>query len=430
MEAPAAAEPKVTVKTDTIEQQATAMAEAMLPQLKPAVQRMVSDAVAEMEQTQLEAMRRSMGQVAAGLRPPSRDTARGGGPTPYASFEDYIGAVVASSRRNVEVDGGLKEIMAAATGMSEGVGADGGFLVQTDFATDLLELIHETGIIFSMIPANRRFTASGNANAREFPAIDETSRADGSRMGGVRAYWTGEAQAITASRPKFRKVRLELDKISALTYHTIEEAEDTPGLAEMIRGFHTNEIGFKLDDAVVRGSGAGEPLGFLNAEALITVDAEAGQAADTVNYDNVRKMWARVSATNRRTGFWGYNQALEPQLATLYLAIGTSGVPVWMPAGGISGQPYATLFGRPAFPVEQASAPGDVGDFFYADPAAFLALTKGGARQSVSEHVAFTSDEVAVKTGYRVDFRPAWTSALSPYKGTDTISPFVVLAAR
>jgi len=415
-----------------VEQQATAMAEAILPQLKPAVQQMVDASVATMQEQVVATLSRSMGRVAAGMRPPTGAGAgleRKGGPTPFGAFEDYVGAVMRSARPHAALDDGLIEI-AAATGMSEGIGADGGFLVQTDFGMELMELIHETGILHAMIPPSRRFTASGNANSREFPAVDEKSRANGSRNGGVQAYWRAEAAAVTATKPKFRKVRLDLDAISGASYHTIEEAEDTPGLAEQIRSFHTEEIGFKLDDAMVRGNGETQPLGFLNSPALVTVDAEAGQAADTVNYENVKNIWARVPARSRRTGVWIYNQELEPQLAGLYLAIGTGGIPVWMPAGGISGLPYATLFGRPAMPVEQASEPGAVGDIAFVDPAAYVELTKGGVRQSLSEHVAFLNGEVIVRTDFRVDFQPAWLSPLTPYKGSLTISPFVTLAAR
>lgn len=415
--------------TDAMEQQATRIAEAMLPQLDPAIQARVETAVAASETRILQSMQRGFGSVARGLRPPTRESARVSGPTPFASHADYMAAVVRSSRPHATIDPGLAEIF-AAQGMSEGVGADGGFITQTDYGMELMERFTETGILYGLIPANRRFTVSGNANSREMPVVDETSRANGSRIGGVQAYWRAEAAAVTATRPKFAKLAMKLDAITALTYHTVEEAEDAPGLAEMQFGFHTEEIGFKLDDALVRGVADLGPLGFLNSPALVTVDAEVGQPADTIEYANVAKIWARVPARSRRTAVWIYNQELEPQLAAMYLALGTGGIPVWMPPGGISGLPYPTLFGRPAIALEQSSAKGDVGDIACIDPASFLVLTKGGARQAISTHVAFTTGEVALRTDFRVDMQPGWKSALTPYKGADTISPFVTLAAR
>lgn len=414
---------------DAMEQQATRIAEAMLPQLEPSIQARVEHAVRDSENRILASMQRGLGNVARGLRPPTRENARGSGPTPFASHADFLQAVLRSSRQGAMAHEHLIEI-AAATGMSESIGADGGFVVQSDHGMELLERIAEAGILYGMIPANRKFTASGNANSREMPVVDETSRANGSRIGGVQAYWRSEAAAVTASRPKFAMLTLKLDAISGLTYHTTEEAEDTPGLSEMTYGFHTEEIAFKLDDVMVRGDGETKPLGALNSPALVTVDAETGQPADTVVYANVAKIWARMPARSRRTAVWFYNQELEPQLAALYLAIGTGGIPVWMPAGGISGLPYPTLFGRPAIALEQASAKGDVGDIMCIDPASYIELTKGGARRSLSQHVAFTTGEIALRTDFRVDIQPGWKSALTPYKGSDTISPFVTLAAR
>lgn len=411
---------------DPVHQQATAIAEAILPQLEPAMQARIDAAVERMREETLASVTRGMGQVAAGLRPPRTQA---GDARPFATFADYMAAVVRSSRQGAQVDAGLMEI-AAATGMSEGIGADGGFLVQTDFGGELLRTIHETGLVWGRIPTSRRIPVSGNANSRKMPTIDETSRANGSRMGGVTAAWRAEGDTINGSKPKFGMITLELNDIAALSYFTVEEAQDTPGLAAFIGTLHPEEIAFRLDNALIRGDGAGKPLGVLNSPALVTVDAEAGQAADTFLYENAANMWARMPARSRSSAVWFYNQELEPQLNAMYLAIGTGGVPVFLPAGGISGTPFSTLFGRPAIPIEQASAPGDVGDIILADMSAYWAIEKGGPSQALSEHVAFTTGEVAVRTMYRVDAQPQWKSSLTPYKGSNAISPFVALAAR
>jgi hypothetical protein len=42
-------------------------------------------------------------------------------------------------------------------------------------------------------------------------------------------------------------------------------------------------------------------------------------------------------------------------------------------------------------------------------------------------HVAFTTDETAFRAVYRVDGAPMWRVALTPFKGANTLSPFVVL---
>ena len=44
-----------------------------------------------------------------------------------------------------------------------------------------------------------------------------------------------------------------------------------------------------------------------------------------------------------------------------------------MPPGGLSGQPYGTLLGRPVIPIEQCSTLGTVGDIILADLKQFIA---------------------------------------------------------
>ena len=45
-------------------------------------------------------------------------------------------------------------------------------------------------------------------------------------------------------------------------------------------------------------------------------------------------------------------------------------------------------------------------------------------------HVRFTTDEMAFRATYRCDGESFWKSALTPFKGTKTQSPYVQLASR
>jgi hypothetical protein len=44
-----------------------------------------------------------------------------------------------------------------------------------------------------------------------------------------------------------------------------------------------------------------------------------------------------------------------------------------------------------------------------------------------SMHVRFLNDEMAFRITFRVDGHALWNSALTPFKGTNTLSPFVTL---
>ena len=317
----------------------------------------------------------------------------------------------------------------AATGLGESVPSDGGFLVQQDYVSGLMEDVFKTGILADKC---RRIQISGNANSMKINGVDETSRA-ASRSGGIIGYWADEAGEKTASKPKFRKIELNLNKLVGLCYATDELMDDAMALEGVIRNGFVNEFGFLLDDAIINGTGAGQPLGILNAGCLVSVGKETGQAVATVVTENIVKMYSRLFASSLPNAAWYINQNIQPQLHTMSLAVGTGGSAVYMPPGGLSGQPYATLMGLPVIPIEQAATLGTVGDIVLADFAkGYVLAEKGGIKSDVSIHVRFIFDESVFRFVLRVDGQPVRATALTPYKGGTgaTQSHFIALASR
>ena len=346
---------------------------------------------------------------------PAKDTEKR-----FSSFGEQLMAAYRAAMPGGKVDERLST--RAASGLNETTPSDGGFLVQQDFVTELLKRTYETGILASKV---KKIPISTNANGMKINAIDEDSRANGSRWGGVQTYWEGEADELTASKPKFRQMELSLKKLTGLCYATDELLQDAAALEAVIRQAFAEEFGFKIDDAILSGSGEGEPLGILNSGAIVTVAKEASQT-DVITIENLIKMWNRLWSRSRANAVWYINQELEPYLYTL--KIGDK--PVYIPAGGLSEKPYGTLFGRPVVPIEQCSAAGEVGDIILADIGQYLLIDKGGIKSASSIHVRFLYDENVFRFIYRVDGKPIWTKPLTPYKGSATVSPFVTLAKR
>jgi len=352
-----------------------------------------------------------------------RFTGRG---RPYAS----LGAQLQDVAR-AEIDGfppAALNRVELASGLNEAVGSEGGFLVQTDFSTQLLEAAMAASIV---VPRCTRIPISNSSNSIKVPAVNETSRADGSRWGGVQMYWKAEAEEKTASKPGFRLVELSLKKLIGLCYVTDELLQDASALEAYIRAAFAAEAAFKLDDAVIRGPGGAQPLGVLNSPCLITVAKEVGQSAGSVKIENLVKMYSRMYAGGVANSVWLVNQDVFPQLYLLGQTIGTNGVPVYMPEGKIAGTPYATLFGRPILHAEQCSTLGTVGDIIFADFSQFLAAQRaGGLEAAASIHCRFVHDECCYRFIYRFDGCPAWSAALTPYQGVNTVSPFIALQTR
>lgn len=320
-----------------------------------------------------------------------------------------------------------QKIMRAATGLNETQASDGGFLVQTDTASGLIKRAYDNAVF---APRCAKIGISANSNGLKLNAVDESSRANGSRIGGIRAYWENEADAYTGSRPKFRQMQLVLKKLTGLCYATEELLADSSALEGVISQGFAEEFAFKLDDAIFRGTGSGQPLGVTKSAAMITVSKESAQTADTINLSNIVKMRARLWARSRGNSVWSLNQDCEPQLNVLSLSVGNNAYPVLLPATGISGAPYDTMFGRSVLPTEYNATLGDLNDIVLGDFSQYLLIDKGSMQQAASVHVRFLYDEMTYKFTYRVDGQPLWDKALTPYQGTNTVSPFVNLEAR
>lgn len=360
-----------------------------------------------------------------------------GAPKPFATFGDQLQAIAQSAKlvrsgrpadaRLLAINDWAQARISAVTGASEIVGADGGFLVQTDIQNDLLTRVFAAAQLAPL--ATERQIGAG-FNGVKFNVIDETSRVDGSRYGGVLAYWTAEGGLKTASRPKIRQEELTLQKLAGMYVATDELLQDTTALESFVTPAFVSEFAFKVDDAMVRGDGAGKPLGVLNSPALISVAKETGQDADSIAYENLVAMLGRFRPTSIRNARWFMNQGIWSLLPLMSMTIGTGGVPVYLPPGGVSDAPFGTLLGRPIEVTEFNSAPGDVGDVLLADWSEYVLLKKGGIQQDTSIHVYFDTDETAFRWVLRVNGRPLATAPVTPFKGTATTSPFVTLAAR
>lgn len=321
-------------------------------------------------------------------------------------------------------------------GASEQVPADGGFLVFPDFSEEIMRIAHDTGLVYMK---GRKIPLS-NSNTMKVPGIDEQSRKDGSRWGGVQMFWQNEADQLQGSKPKYRLIELVMKKLTGLYYATDELIQDAGALGMIVTQAFGEEVGFKMDDAAINGDGSGKPQGILQSNPLIVIAKETGQPSQTVLFQNILKMWFRLYARCRKNAVWFVNQDIEQQLLQMSLSVGTGGSSVVEGVGpyganffqpqGWMGNETAMLFGRPVVAIEQAQTLGTQGDIILADMSQWLYADRGDMQQATSMHVRFLTDEMTYRWIYRVDGQSIWHTALTPFNGTNTQSPFLTLAAR
>ena len=353
-----------------------------------------------------------------------------GGFASISNFAAHVAKADRSSGRNVtpELAKWLKKA-ASATSLVEGEDQYGGYLIPPEFRSNLMLAVTQMNEILP-----RCTGVPMKSTMIKIPYVNGFDESGSLVYGGIQWKWLDELATKTETRPKFGQITLELKKIAGLAYASDEILEDSPmSMENILRNGFRDGLNFALNNVFIRGSGAGQPLGILNAPCLVSVSAEAGQLAATIQFENIVNMYSRIHDTS--SAVWIANQNTLPQLAAMSLAVGTGGAPVWLPAGGISGAPYDTLMGKPLIWSKHCSTLGTVGDIILADWSQYLVGQKAGqgadGKYDTSIHLKFDADQTCFRFVFRIDGQPWWPTYLTPPQSTgSTLSPFVVLATR
>ncbi len=333
----------------------------------------------------------------------------------------FAQAIREASRSNGQADPRLIR-NAPTTYSSEGVGEDGGFAVPGRFADEIFEVVKSESLLGEV---NLIETDSNNAT---LPA-DET--APWVNDSGIRALWKDEAALMTQSKPKLSQKSLRLNSLYCLIPVSDELAEDSMLLGNYLRARVPEKIGYRVTEAIIRGSGAGQPTGILSANGTISVDKDTStspiQPADTIRHANITAMWNRLNAIGRKRAVWLVNPDVESALADMALdpsAATPAASPVYNPT-------TRTLMGRPIVASEACSALGDEGDIILGDLQQYLLLMRtGGIKQNFSMHIWFDYGVSAFRFRFRVAGLPWLNAAVTPPYSSTTRADFVTLAER
>jgi HK97 family phage major capsid protein len=302
------------------------------------------------------------------------------------------------------------------------VPADGGFLVPEQLRSDLMMLSLESSVV------RNKATVIPMETARVgIPYVDSTTNS-GSVLGGLQFYWTEEGAALTEGQSKFGQVVLDANKLTGFVAAPNELVADASGFGAFLDQALPRGIAFTEDYAFFNGSGVGQPLGFINNAAAIIQTAISGQGASTIVWENVIAMYARMLPSSLNSAEWYCSPDVFPQLATMALAVGTGGAPVWLSDG--TQTPRLSLLGRPVNVTEKAAALGTTGDLTFADLSYYLVGDRQTWQVEASRDYLFGSDKTAYRIIERVDGRPWIQSAITPANGSsNTLSPFVQLSS-
>lgn len=338
----------------------------------------------------------------------------------FRSMGEFAKAVVNQGKGN-----GMDErIKAAATTYgNETTLADGGFLVPPDFRDIIVKKLTAEESLLSR--TDQQFT-SGN---RITMPKDDTSPWQSS--GGIQCYWDDEAAAMTPSKPALGQIEVKASRLTALVPVTDEMLEDAPQLSRYLPQKVSDKYISKVNQAIIAGNGVGKPLGLLNSGGIVEVAIESGQdLTPAVVSENVTKMWSRMYAPLRFDSVWLINQDVEPFLP-LMVTPGSVGFPTYLPPGGLSGNQYGTLMGRPVIAQEFCSALGTPGDIMLVNLKSYLTVQKvGGVKSDVSIHLYFDQGITAFRFVLRLGGQSYWSSTAARANGSNTLGNVITLGTR
>jgi HK97 family phage major capsid protein len=319
----------------------------------------------------------------------------------------------------------LKRMAAAPTTFgSEVSGADGGFLIPIEFATQISDLSQTED---SLLPFCEQTPIAGNSMV--FPR-DETPPWGTT---GIRANWQNEGAAATQTKPALRGDTLRLNKLIALCPLTDELVEDAPALGAYLPRQVAKSIRWKVNDALLYGVGGYQPLGTFNSNAAITIAKESGQATQTLVPNNLAKMMARLPPGSFSRAIWLFNGDTLPA----FFSMTTVSTIYWPAVGDSSAIPsgvtaaFGLVVGRPALISAHAKSFSSQGDVILVDMSYVNVVEKAAGIQIASSlHIFFDADSLAFRATFRLDAQPKLTAPIAPANGTTQLSPFIQLGAR
>jgi HK97 family phage major capsid protein len=307
------------------------------------------------------------------------------------------------------------------------VPADGGFLIPEILRSNILQVALEDAVV-----RPRAQVIPMDSLRVPIPMIDSTSNVS-SVFGGVVCYWTEEAAQLVESQASFGRVVLDAKKLTGYAEVPNELLADAPAFGSFFDTIFPRAIAWFEDIAFMTGTGVGEPLGFINCPASVQVAAQGGQANNTIIWENVIGMYARMLPTALGRAVWICSIDTFPELATMALSVGTGGGPVWMGNYTNPGTntPPVSILGRPVFFTEKTPALGTTGDISFVDFSYYLIGDRQMMQSMSSEHYKFQNDKTAFRVIERLDGRPWIQSAITPHNNSaNTLTPFVQLATR
>lgn len=272
----------------------------------------------------------------------------------------------------------------------------GGALVPEEFRANMMTTMLEAAVV----RPGARVVPMGTETMR-YPYVRDFDHSSGRVYGGWQVYRLERGEQVPRTRPSWGQQRLTVTTQAAAT--VIDNAliaDAAIGLQSFIDEGLPAAVAWAEDYEFIRGDGAGEPMGILNSDALVTAGTTGRHADGTDEYlvaRDLSAMSARLLPACRARAVYLAHPGLEEPISNMTL----------------SGAQYArrdqtmpvplNINGRPVLLTEHCSEPGTSGDIILIDRMMYVIGDRQATTLASSMHLLFDQLQTIVIAHSRND---------------------------
>jgi Phage capsid family len=328
--------------------------------------------------------------------------------------------------------------------------------LKTDLAPDVLDRRRPTvtpaGLVEWWDVPTREYT---------FATVQETSRANGQRYGGMTSTW-GLSEVTLPPEVDGKTSLITFVQSRLLIFTTVSRDiwEDAQKLERWLNVVALSEVRFNIDFAIVNGV-LGGPTGIINSPCTVTAP-KGSTGPSSISSANIDDVWSAMYAGSRENCVWMASDDTIQKIDQLgAVASGSQWAETpyigYVPAGRY-GQPFPTLKGRPLIACEACPIIGSPGDLICWDPTDYIftylkapsnignisisvdvppskhatgmiGLPENALERRMSDQFLYAADELAITWKFRGDGRFLWSSQITNLNGA-LVGPAAIIQQR
>lgn len=362
-----------------------------------------------------------------------RTVSRAGSPTrpaeyPEGIFGGFVKAVFNSHKMHPGVARDALKALAemygvsadddAAKSLGTSAGVSGAFLIPEQFYPQLMQVAAQSDVLYGstmVIPMD--------SNELVIPALNHGGafvEGQSTYYGGVTVTWGSDDASSTDTEPKFDQVRLRTNALKASTRIKNQlMMRSAIAIDAVVSNLLGGAIGRARDYAIIRGTGNGQPLGFVNAPA--TID----QGGSAIDFATLAGMEDNVIPERDANYLWLVHTKKRSSINALQQTNNT--LVTYLP--DLRGKPGRQLLGREVrYSDKLPFVSGDVSNTVnLIDPTAIVVGEFQGIALAVSDQARFEQDETVIRAILSIDAQPWLKNKIQVTSTPDYVSGYVTI---